>query len=178
MDIQRRSLIPNSNLVFLIFHAILRLCRRRLKRLKLAREQKFVLWENTPSPSPEREEQPVPAETSKVPTAEERAHDERTAARINEIEENECALFVDWLAAEKKAAKEAAELQRKKEEEETVIGPELTHATRLGHTNYGHALLPGEGDRMAAYVASGKRIPRRGEVGLTADQISHFEGLG
>lgn len=32
--------------------------------------------------------------------------------------------------------------------------------------------------RMAAYVASGKRIPRRGEVGLTADQIQHFEDLG
>ena len=31
---------------------------------------------------------------------------------------------------------------------------------------------------MAAYVASGKRIPRRGEVGLTAEQISHFENLG
>lgn len=32
--------------------------------------------------------------------------------------------------------------------------------------------------RMAAYVASGKRIPRRGEVGLTAGEIENFEGLG
>lgn len=31
---------------------------------------------------------------------------------------------------------------------------------------------------MAAYVQSGKRIPRRGEVGLSADQISKFEDLG
>lgn len=31
---------------------------------------------------------------------------------------------------------------------------------------------------MAAYVQSGKRIPRRGEVGLTADEIVHFEDLG
>jgi NF-kappa-B-activating protein C-terminal domain len=31
---------------------------------------------------------------------------------------------------------------------------------------------------MAAYVQSGKRIPRRGEVGLTSDQIEHFEELG
>ena len=28
------------------------------------------------------------------------------------------------------------------------------------------------------YVASGKRIPRRGEVGLSSDQIAHFETLG
>ena len=31
---------------------------------------------------------------------------------------------------------------------------------------------------MAAYVQSGKRIPRRGEVGLTSDQISKYEDLG
>ena len=31
---------------------------------------------------------------------------------------------------------------------------------------------------MHAYVQEGKRIPRRGEVGLSADQISHFEDLG
>ena len=36
--------------------------------------------------------------------------------------------------------------------------------------SYGGALRPGEGEAMAAYVQSGKRIPRRGEVrapGLT-----------
>lgn len=32
--------------------------------------------------------------------------------------------------------------------------------------------------RMAAYVASGKRIPRRGEVGLSSNQIERFEQLG
>jgi hypothetical protein len=31
---------------------------------------------------------------------------------------------------------------------------------------------------MAQYVASGKRIPRRGEVGLTSDQIEQYEQLG
>ena len=36
----------------------------------------------------------------------------------------------------------------------------------------------GEGAAMHAYVQEGKRIPRRGEVGLSADQISHFEDLG
>merc|ERR1719221_1594667 len=37
--------------------------------------------------------------------------------------------------------------------------------------SYGGALLPGEGDAMAEYVKSGLRIPRRGEVGISADQI-------
>ncbi len=31
---------------------------------------------------------------------------------------------------------------------------------------------------MAAYVAEGKRIPRRGEVGLQAEEIEKFESLG
>lgn len=31
---------------------------------------------------------------------------------------------------------------------------------------------------MAEFVQSGKRIPRRGEVGLTAEQIESYESLG
>ena len=42
------------------------------------------------------------------------------------------------------------------------------------HSNF----CAGEGAAMHAFVQNGKRIPRRGEVGLSADQISHFEDLG
>ena len=31
---------------------------------------------------------------------------------------------------------------------------------------------------MAQFVQSGKRIPRRGEVGMTADEIASYEDLG
>ncbi|CAI8040886.1 NKAP-like protein [Geodia barretti] len=44
--------------------------------------------------------------------------------------------------------------------------------------DYGHALLPGEGEAMAAYVESGQRIPRRGEIGLTSGEINTFEDVG
>ena len=44
--------------------------------------------------------------------------------------------------------------------------------------SYGKALLPGEGAAMAAYIAEGKRIPRRGEIGLTSDEIKTFEDSG
>ncbi|PWN46545.1 DUF926-domain-containing protein, partial [Violaceomyces palustris] len=43
---------------------------------------------------------------------------------------------------------------------------------------FGKALLPGEGSAMAAYVQEGKRIPRRGEIGLTSDQIENYEKAG
>lgn len=44
--------------------------------------------------------------------------------------------------------------------------------------SYGGALRPGEGEAMATFVQEGKRIPRRGEVGLTSDEIEKFETLG
>lgn len=44
--------------------------------------------------------------------------------------------------------------------------------------DFGRALLPGEGAAMAKYVEEGKRIPRRGEIGLTSDEISKFEESG
>ncbi|OIW12664.1 hypothetical protein TanjilG_24597 [Lupinus angustifolius] len=47
-----------------------------------------------------------------------------------------------------------------------------------GHISYGGALRPGEGDAIAQYVQQGKRIPRRGEVGLSAEEIQKFESLG
>ena len=44
--------------------------------------------------------------------------------------------------------------------------------------DYGTHLLAGEGEAMAAYVQAGKRIPRRGEVGLDSEQIEKFENIG
>ena len=36
-------------------------------------------------------------------------------------------------------------------------------------------MLKGEAEAMAAYIASGKRIPRRGEIGLSSEEISVYE---
>jgi hypothetical protein len=43
---------------------------------------------------------------------------------------------------------------------------------------YGRALLPGEGQALAAYVREGQRIPRRGEIGYSSDQIERYERSG
>lgn len=68
--------------------------------------------------------------------------------------------------------------KNKEEEDETFIGPLPTAQVKLTERDYGKALLPGEGAAMAAYVAEGKRIPRRGEIGLTSEEISQFESQG
>ena len=44
--------------------------------------------------------------------------------------------------------------------------------------SYGKFLLPGEGAAMAAYIEEGKRIPRRGEIGLESEEIENYEKQG
>ncbi|XP_052755476.1 NKAP family protein CG6066 [Galleria mellonella] len=62
--------------------------------------------------------------------------------------------------------------------EEEEPGPRPRAGAALAARDYGRALLPGEGAAMAAYVAEGKRIPRRGEIGLTSDEIASYEAVG
>lgn len=64
------------------------------------------------------------------------------------------------------------------DDEEEEVGPVVKQTQGLSHKDFGHALLPGEGAAMAAFIAEGKRIPRRGEIGLTSDEIANFEDVG
>ena len=59
---------------------------------------------------------------------------------------------------------------------DTPVGPMPLPKVEAG--SYGGALLPGEGSAMAAYVQENKRIPRRGEIGLTSEEIEKFENAG
>lgn len=43
---------------------------------------------------------------------------------------------------------------------------------------YGSALLPGEGEALAQYVQQNLRIPRRGEIGYSGDEIGKYEASG
>lgn len=67
-----------------------------------------------------------------------------------------------------------------KNRDETFIGPvpEIRLQAPTKKLDFGHALLPGEGEAMAAYVEEGKRIPRRGEIGLTSNEIELYEDAG
>jgi len=62
-----------------------------------------------------------------------------------------------------------------------TVGPLPVSIAEMEETtskDYGEALLPGEGEAMANYVKAGKRIPRRGEIGLTSNEIETFEDSG
>ncbi|XVF48927.1 hypothetical protein PTKIN_Ptkin03bG0227700 [Pterospermum kingtungense] len=81
-------------------------------------------------------------------------------------------------SAEALMFKEMTEAQKKPAlDNEPMVGPAPLPRAE-GHISYGGALRPGEGDAIAQYVQQGKRIPRRGEVGLSAEEIQKFESLG
>lgn len=67
-----------------------------------------------------------------------------------------------------------------KEGDNAVVGPVplMQDAANQDIRDFGGALLPGEGEAMAQYVKEGKRIPRRGEIGLTSEEIATFESSG
>lgn len=95
---------------------------------------------------------------------------EESAGDVEAVEiDNEALRFKEMIESQKKIA---AGL-----ENEPLVGP-LPLPKAEGHISYGGALRPGEGDAIAQYVQQGKRIPRRGEVGLSADEIQKFETLG
>ncbi|XP_010556782.1 PREDICTED: NKAP family protein UM04995-like [Tarenaya hassleriana] len=88
------------------------------------------------------------------------------AAKQPEINE-EVLKFMEMIESQKKPAMD----------NEEPVGP-MPLPKAEGHISYGGALRPGEGDAIAQYVQQGKRIPRRGEVGLSAEEIQKFEDLG
>ena len=61
------------------------------------------------------------------------------------------------------------------------LGAKTTSSrAKIDERQYGGALLRGEGSAMAAFLKDGTdvRIPRRGEIGLSSDEIAAFEGVG
>ncbi|XP_027352472.1 NF-kappa-B-activating protein-like [Abrus precatorius] len=97
--------------------------------------------------------------------------DAMSTAIVDEVKKTE-------INAEALKLKELFESQKKPAlDNEPSVGP-MPLPRAEGHISYGGALRPGEGDAIAQYVQQGKRIPRRGEVGLSAEEIQKFESLG
>lgn len=81
---------------------------------------------------------------------------------------------------EKKKKKKAKKEKRKKHEEESdeEYGPSPSVPSLAPKVDHGEALRPGEGAAIAQYVQQNLRIPRRGEVGWSGDDIEKLENVG
>ncbi|KAK0083359.1 hypothetical protein PV325_008926 [Microctonus aethiopoides] len=87
---------------------------------------------------------------------------------------------VEWVEKSELTSKSKKKKSSTSDEsgDDGVIGPIQKQHVTLSAKDFGIALLPGEGAAMAAYIAEGKRIPRRGEIGLTSDEIASYESVG
>ena len=148
-------------------------------------ERGGIVWVRTPSASPEPElrkgrgrptAEAVPPEVRAAEEAAEHAAAEERVA----YDARQLAAFQEWLERQTREQEEAAR-RAQEEREQAPAGPELPQqflARAAAPLDYGKALLPGEGDAMAAFVQAGKRIPRRGEIGMRSDEIEKYEVLG
>lgn len=103
---------------------------------------------------------------------------EKDQMLMDESKREEYELMQEMLAKKRKLA-EANKVEEKQgeEDDEDMMGPSPLRSVSLAK-GYGSAMLPGEADAMAQFVQDNKRIPRRGEIGLTAEEIEKYESLG
>ena len=59
-----------------------------------------------------------------------------------------------------------------------LIGPARPAQRSEIQVSYGANLRPGEAEGMAAFVQQAVRIPRRGEIGLSGEQIEAYQRAG
>lgn len=76
--------------------------------------------------------------------------------------------------------KVAAPIEMDEDDEDDAIGPMPPQKAKdkIDEREYGGALLRGEGSAMAAFVQENARIPRRGEIGLSSNEIAAYENVG
>lgn len=104
---------------------------------------------------------------------------ESSSSSSSSSEESEEERWVEKNADKKQYSSISAKPSKNGEDEDgEEFGPMSKNSAGLSQKDFGRALLPGEGQAMASYVLEGKRIPRRGEIGLTSDEIETFESVG
>jgi len=104
-------------------------------------------------------------------------------ASVCSADVEEAALLGEFLREYRDAMARDEEERRRREEEDKDVGPApppegTGEDPALGAASYGGRLRPGEGEAMARFLQAGQRIPRRGEIGLTAERIARFEEAG
>lgn len=169
---------------------------RREERIRIAEFGTHGIWSRSPTRIDEELEEKVEKkkksssshkkkDKKKKSKKKRRKHSSSSSSSASSAESDAEPKWVETKA--KKAA--TIDIKQKPTEEEDFIGPQLPEhllqdgAEGKGGTgdkplDFGKALLPGEGEAMAKYVAEGKRIPRRGEIGLQSEEIQQFEVLG
>ena len=176
--------------------------KRREERDRIAESRTSVVWAESPSQqsyisteseqsyiSPESEAEYILSKSSSSSDTESldrnsRKHRKKRRKEKRKKKKRSSALESDRIESESRVVSEIIFKSKREERRESppIFGPSLPGTTDTtngpSRLDYGAALLPGEGEAMAQYVAEGKRIPRRGEIGLTSGEIVGYEDVG
>lgn len=123
--------------------------------------------------------------SSKTKKEKKKKQKDKKAKRKREKKKKSSESEEEWV--ELTAEMREAEAAREKMEEAAMIGPAIPNHLQqkqaalidtAKRVNYGKDMLRGEAAAMASYIAQGKRIPRRGEIGLSSAEILEFEKIG
>lgn len=156
-------------------------CSKRKKRKKKSSKRKHIKYSDNDSylqsdsnSSSDDDKKRVKKPKKKEKRKKHKAKPKKKSKRRKKLSETSCEV------AERKLP-ENIWIEQSKTGMGLLVGPEapIVHTCQGEKPlSYGHALLPGEGAAMAEYVKAGKRIPRRGEIGLTSEEIASFECSG
>lgn len=105
-----------------------------------------------------------------------------TAIQLTSKEDHHIIVMDEQDLIEARELKRAVQGQHSDHESDDDVGPmplpqsDAANPLSKSHAkSYGGALLPGEGEALAAYVQQNLRIPRRGEIGYKQDEIEKLE---
>mmetsp|Transcript_12234 Transcript_12234/g.14018 ORF Transcript_12234/g.14018 Transcript_12234/m.14018 type:complete len:467 (-) Transcript_12234:176-1576(-) len=113
----------------------------------------------------------------------------RIEPKMNQIDQKKIIAPMSIQTLDEQDLKDAQEFRKavqgvQHESDEDNMGPmplpqsNAAENNKSANTTYGKALLPGEGQAIAAYVQQNLRIPRRGEIGYSGDDIESYEKSG
>ncbi|KAI0565776.1 NF-kappa-B-activating protein [Gracilaria domingensis] len=139
-----------------------------------------TVWERSPSPPARLENRfDVGADLRAKRERKRKRKEEKRRRRAERAKQQQQQEPEDKKDDEEKSQSQPKALKGKRDSDEDIDDAPLGPAPPTKEKrDFGKALLKGEGSKMAAFIQEGVRIPRRGEIGLTGEQISSFEKQG
>uniref|UniRef100_A0A0N5CD04 Nkap_C domain-containing protein n=1 Tax=Strongyloides papillosus TaxID=174720 RepID=A0A0N5CD04_STREA len=157
--------------------------KRRREREKIMRKPRRSIWADSPTRSEIKEIEREHKKIKEINKKEMEEFDEQ----IKEVVDNAGNVDIDFtekISSSNSLVNDNVSENKGDGDDVEVIGPVIPSevstkfTTTSGITNYGDNISRNEGAAFAAYISQGKRIPRRGEIGLTSNQILEYEKAG
>ena len=153
--------------------------KRREKRIRIAEVGVPEVWDSSPSESDSEIKKQVKQQHKKHRSSKKKSKKQKKAKKMSKKKKAQASDSDSSGSENKEMPYEDTHIENSDtRSDEEDFGPPVPAINQEEKMDYGTQLLPGEGAAMAEYVKAGKRIPRRGEIGLTSKQIEDYESSG